>query len=371
MALKREKVSRRQETLTIKDIARIAKVSPATISLVINEKPGVGSETRDRVRKIVKGLNYTPNLVARSLVKGQSHHIAMLITDTRNPIFPEMAAGVDDVLKEFGYSLSIISTHDDIGTEAKEIEKIKARGIDGIVTSAALLYDENIGTLVRSGFPVVSVLRRVYECDGLDYVIVDNEEGGYLAAEHLIRLGHKAIAVIKGPSNTSTGVERFHGALNAIRDYGLSIRDDLLGQGDFFKKSGYLLAQNMLKGRKDNRLSAIYACNDDMALGAFEAILDMGLRIPEDVALVGFNNVEVTALRGVEITSVSQRKHEMGRLAAKRLIDKIEKKRGFRKPLQTVLEPELIIRKSCGYSITSRYLVEKKVRSGDREIKGA
>lgn len=349
-----------QESVTLKDIARIAKVSPATVSLVINNRPGVGEETRDRVLMIVQLLNYTPNLVARSLVKGRSHHIAMLITNTLNPIFPEMAAGVDHVLKEFGYSVSIISTQDDIDTEGKEIVKIRARGVDGIIASASLIDDENIRLLATSGYPVVSVLRRVYDCDELDYVIVDNIKGGYLAAEHLIRLGHKRIGVIKGPSNTSTGVERFEGALDAFSDYGLPVADDLLAQGDYFKKSGYLVTTNLMKGPKKNRPTAIYACNDEMALGAFEAIFDMGLKLPDDVALVGFNNIEATALRTIEITTVSQRKHEMGRLAAKRLIDKIEKKRGYKTPLQVILEPELIIRKSCGYSIASKYLVDKK-----------
>jgi len=185
------KKSPSQKSLTIKDIARIAKVSPATVSLVINDRPGVSPETRDRLLMIVQALNYQPNLVARSLVKRRSYAIAMLITNTRNPIFPEIASGVDDVVNEFGYSLSIISTYDDEKMEANRIEKIRARGIDGIITSAALIEDENIRNLVQSGYPVVSVLRRVYNCPELDYVNVDNVKGGYLAAEHLIRLGHK------------------------------------------------------------------------------------------------------------------------------------------------------------------------------------
>jgi LacI family transcriptional regulator len=347
-----------QEPVTIRDIAKLAKVSPATVSLVMNERPGVSPETKDRVMMIAKLLNYTPNLVARSLVKGRSHHIAMLITNTLNPVFPELAAGVDGVLKEFGYSVSIISTHDDADTEGKEIVKIRARGVDGIITSASLINDENIRVLVASGYPVVSVLRRVYDCDDLDYVIVDNVKGGYLAAEHLIRLGHKRIGVIKGPPNTSTGLERFQGSLKAFGDYGLSVSDALVFQGDYFKPSGYLAAKELLQGPRKNRPTAICACNDDMALGAYEAILDLGLKIPDDVALVGFNNVEATALRMIEITTINQRKHEMGRMAAKRLIDKIEKRRGSKIPFRVVLEPELIVRKSCGYSLASKYVLD-------------
>jgi LacI family transcriptional regulator len=349
-----------QKSLTIKDIARIANVSPATVSLVINGQPGVSSETRDRLSVIVQALNYQPNLVARSLVKRRSYAIAMLITNTRNPIFPEIAAGVDDVLNEFGYSLSIISTYDDEKMEANRIEKIRARGIDGIIASAALIEDENIRNLVQSGYPVVSVLRRAYNCPELDYVNVDNVKGGYLAVEHLIRLGHKRIGIIKGPLNTSTGVERLKGALQAFKAYGVTLFEELVAQGDYFKESGYQATSKFLRLGKKRRPTALFVCNDDMALGALEAVLDEGLRMPDDIALVGFNNMEATALRSIEITTISQHKHEMGKLAAKRLIDKIEKNDGYRKPYQVVLEPTLMIRGSCGYRLSSKYLLRKR-----------
>jgi LacI family transcriptional regulator len=343
--------------VTIKDIARIAKVSPSTVSLVMNDKPGVHQETRYRVHKIAQALNYRPNLVARSLVKGRSHAIAMLITSTLNPIFPEMAAGMDEVLRKHGYSLSIISTHGNDEVEAVEIEKIRARGIDGIITSDALVDDENIKDLVKSGYPVVSVLRRIYDCEELDFVIVDGIKGGYMAAEHLIRLGHTRIGLINGPLNTSTGVERADGAIKAFTDYGVSLIDELIHQGDFFKESGYVGTRQFLRMNPKRRPTAIFAGNDDMALGAFEAIWEAGLKIPQDIALVGFNNVATTALQSIEITTVSQNKQEMGRLGVKRLIDKIEKNRGYRKPYHIVLEPRLIIRKSCGFSTTSEYLL--------------
>lgn len=348
-----------EKKITIKDIARIANVSPATVSLIANQKPGIARNTRERVLKIIEALNYSPNLVARSLVKRRSYAVAMLVTSPLNPIFPELAAGADEVLKKHGYSLSIISTHDDLEIEANEFKKIQARGMDGIITSAALLDSESLKTTVQSGYPVVSVLRRVYNCEELDYVTVDGLKGGYMAAEHLIRLGHTRIGIIKGPLNTSSGKERFEGALLALKDYSIPPAEDLIEQGDFFKESGYAAAKRFLQMGAKKRPSAIYAGNDEMAFGAFEAILDMGLRIPEEIALVGFNNVEATALRSIEITTISQRKQEMGRLAAKRLIDKIERNRGFRKTCHIVLEPKLIIRRSCGFSVVKKYQVKK------------
>jgi LacI family transcriptional regulator len=347
----------KEEEITIKDVARIARVSPSTVSLALNNKPGVNQQTRFRVHKIAEALNYRPNLVARSLVKGRSHAIAMLITNTLNPIFPEMAAGMDEVLRKHGYFLSIISTHGDEKLEAAEIEKIRARGIDGIITSDARIDSENLKQLAKTGYPVVSILRRVYDCEELDFVVVDGVEGSYMAVEHLIRLGHKKVAIIKGPLNTSTGLERAEGAVKALEDYGIPLEEQLVYQGDFSKESGRLGMKRFLDLGPDRRPTAVFAGNNEMALGAFEVVWDAGLRIPQDVALVGFNNVATTAIRSIEITTVSQNKQEMGRQGAQRLIAKIEKKRGYNKPFQVVLEPRLIIRKSCGFSASAGYVL--------------
>jgi LacI family transcriptional regulator len=345
--------------ITIKDIAKVAKVSPATVSLVINDKAGISKNTRYRVLRIIRNLNYTPNLVARSLVKRQSKSIAMLITNTRNPVFPEIAEGVDNALKKYGYSLIIITTYDEDKLEAKEIKMVKARGIDGIITSAARLDSENIVALAESGFPTICVLRRIYNCNELDHVVADNFKGGYLAAEHLIRMGHRRIGIIKGQLNASTFIERFNGASKAFKVYGVPILQDLIQQGDNSKESGYLATNKLMKLRPNRIPTAIFACNDEMAIGALESLYDTGLKIPNDVALVGFNNAQTTALRTIEITTINQRNYEMGYLAAKRLIDKIEKKKGYKNPFHIILDPELLIRKSCGYSISSKYKINK------------
>jgi LacI family transcriptional regulator len=355
------------EGVTIKEVARIARVSPSTVSLVINNKPGVHEETRYRVHKIAEALNYRPNLVARSLVKGRSYTIAMLITSPMNPIFPEMAAGMDDVLQKHGYSMSIISTHDDEKLQSTEVGKIRARGIDGIVTSDALTHSESLSQLAKSGYPVVSILRRVYGCEELDFVVVDAVKGAYWAVEHLIRLGHVRIAIINGPVNTSTALERAEGYFKALKDYGIQAQEDLAHPGDFFQESGYVAVKRFLELSPNKRPTAIFAANDEMALGAFEAIWDVGLNVPGDMALVGFNNVATTALRSIEITTVSQRKQEMGRIGVKRVIDKIEKNRGYKKPFHVVLEPQLIIRKSCGFSAASGYV---RPMSKKRQIEG-
>lgn len=352
-----------EKKITIKDIARIAKVSPSTVSMVINGRAGVSEDTKAHVLQIIKAFNYTPNLVARSLIKRHSYSIAMLITHTMNPVFPELSGGVDLALKEKGYSLSIISTYDKYDLETKEIERAIARGIDGIIASAPLIDNEDLPKLADSGFPVVCALRRIYTSDSIDYVIVDSVKGAYLATEHLIRLGHIRIGIIGAPASTSSGVEKLNGVRMAFKDYDLSLPEELIHEGDYLKKSAYLATQKLLRMSANSRPTAIFAFNDAMAIGAFEAIWEAGLNIPEDIALVGFNNTEISSLSVISLTTVAHEIQKMGRLAAERLIAKIEKKNGHTKPYQILLEPKLKVRKTCGYTESTGYTLKKTTKS--------
>lgn len=351
--------------ITIKDIARLTKVSSATVSLVINNKPGVGKETRERVLSVATALNFTPNIVARSLVTQRSNSIAMMITTLQNSVFSDIAAGVHGMLRDHGYLLSIIPTSADEKLEANEIEAIRARGYDGVITSATLLNNENAKKLASIDLPVVWVLRRYLDENAIDYVGTDDVKMAYLATEHLIRLGHRNIGIIKGPPNTSTGLERLDGALKAFQDYGIIVSDDLIQPGDYLRQSGHEAAEKLLRLPSEKKPTAIFAVNDDMAFGAFDALIDMGLSVPADVALVGAGNVEATSFRALKMTTVSQQNTEMGRMAAKRLIDRIENPENLRQPFHVTLEPELIIRESCGFHLVKQYPV---VRAENRRI---
>jgi LacI family transcriptional regulator len=334
---------------TIVDIARAARVSPATVSMVLNGKPGVGRSTRAEVLRLARRLHYAPNLVARSLVKRRSKSVALMVSHTRNPIFPEIASGVEGVLRGYGYSLYLISTWDDPEVEAREIQEIKSRGIDGIITSASLVSGPHLGALLDEGYPVVAVLRRPSGLRRLDYVGVDNVKGAAVAVKHLARLGHTRIGVISGPPTTSTGLERLEGALRALRDCGLALAPGLSYKGDFSRECGHDAARRFLGLPPRRRPTAVFAANDSTAMGAFEAVLEAGLRVPEDLAIVGFNNVEATSWKTFEITTVEQHPHEMGRRAAERVVQLIERRPGHDRPCQVLLEPRLVIRKSCGF----------------------
>jgi LacI family transcriptional regulator len=187
---------------------------------------------------------------------------------------------------------------------------------------------------------------------------VDGVKGSRRAVEHLVGLGHRRIAVIAGPTGTTTGVERLEGALAALKAHGLSLPAALRFQGDYSRESGYLATYGFLALPRKDRPTAIYAANDDMAMGAFEAVLDAGARVPDDVALVGFNNVAATAWKTYQITTVDQHADEMGRRAAERVIQLIEKAPGHDQPFHVVLDPQLVVRRSCGAR------VEEKRRAG-------
>jgi DNA-binding LacI/PurR family transcriptional regulator len=194
---------------------------------------------------------------------------------------------------------------------------------------------------------------------------VDNLWGGFLAVEHLIKLGHKRIGVIGGSSESSVGFERLEGGKKALEAYGLEQMENYFLEGDFLKDSGYQGGKRFLKMAEPP--TAIFATNDYMALGVYQAILEEGLKIPEEVALIGFNDIEFAAIRGIELTTIGQKKYEMGALSVKTLVEKIEgKKVGLSEEI--ILEPELIIRQTCGFHLKG-YQVESQNRVGMDSIK--
>jgi LacI family transcriptional regulator len=336
---------------TIKDIAKVAGVSHTTVYRALNDKPRISLSTKEQIISIARAFDYQPNVVARSLVSGRTRTLGLVITTIVNPFYPELARGIEDTARSLGYSIILCCTNFDISLEKKYIDTLRGRGVDGIIFTSAHIHDPNIRRLVEDTFPLVLVNRRVSGdpiLKSLDYVVVDNVKGGFLAVEHLIRMGYRRIGVISGPEDSSVAVERLIGARKAFAGYGLNPKEFLVLEGDFLKPSGYEATKRFLSLR--NHPSAIFGVNDYMALGALEAVLDAGLRVPEDVALMGFNNIEVSSLKTVELSTIGQKKYEMGSIAVHTLIERIEGG-GRDEARQIILEPELIVRKSCGYHI--------------------
>lgn len=336
---------------TIKDIAKLAGVSHTTVYRALNDKPRISDSTKERIISIAREFNYQPNVLAQSLVLGRTKTLGLVITTIVNPFYPELARGIEDAARSLGYNIILCCTNFDISLEKQYIDMLRSRGVDGIIFTSAHIHDPNITRLVEDHFPLILVNRRVFGdpmMDYIDYVVVENVKGGFLAVEHLIKMGHKRIGVISGSRGSSPAVERLEGAGQAFTGYGLDRGELLVLEGDFLKASGYDAARKFLA--MGDPPSAIFGINDYMALGALEAILDSGLKVPEDIALIGFNDIEFTSLKAIELTTIGQKKYEMGSIAVHTLIERIEKG-DWDRARQITLEPELIVRKSCGYHL--------------------
>jgi LacI family transcriptional regulator len=336
---------------TIKDIARIAKVSPTTVSMALHDHPRISTRTRKRILRIAKRENYQPSLVARALVGKGSYSIGLIVSSLTDPFYPELAQAVEENSLQLGYNMILCSTKNDIGVEKYCIDSLRSRGVDGIIISSAQLVDPNVESLIEGDFPTVLVNRRIKNeplAERVDYVVVDNFLGAHMLMEHLFRLGHDRIGMITGLLNTSTGFERAEGAKRFLGERGLQLDPKLLTDGGYSRELASVAARKLLN--LNPRPSAIFAASDEMALAAREAILDLGLHIPQDIALVGFDGIDATGYRRVEITTVAQRRYEMGSMALKILIDRIEKRTP---PMtsQVIMKPDMVIRDSCGYRL--------------------
>ena len=337
--------------ITIKDIARIAHVSNTTVSRALNNQSRIRNETKVRILSIAKELNYRPDFIARSLVMKRTNTLGLVITTIANPFYTELAQGIEATARKLGYNIILCSTQSDLGTERLDIEMLRSKGVDGIILTSAHMGDPNIVELAEEGFPIVLVNRRTYDpmVRGLvDYVGIDNIQGGFWAVEHLIKLGHRRIGIIGGSSESSVGFERLDGGKRALAAYGLKQFDDYFLEGDFLKESGYRGGMKFIKMAEPP--TAVFAANDYMALGTYQAVMEEGLKVPEEIAIVGFNDIEFTSMKGIELTTIGQKKYEMGALSVENLVEKIEGRK-VHPPREIILKPELIIRRTCGYHL--------------------
>ncbi len=340
-----------EKKVTIKDIALLANVSHTTVSRALNDKTRIRNETKEKILSIAKELNYRPNFVARSLVMKRTRTLGLITTTIINPFYTELAQGIEATAIELGYNIILCCTNSDLSIEKRYIEMLRSKGVDGLIITSAHIHDPNIEELAKEGVPIVLVNRRTYEPgvrEKIDYVGVNNILGGYLAVEHLIKLGHERIGIIGGSSESSVSFERLEGGRQALGAYGLRERSDYFLEGNFLKNSGYQGGKRFVQMAEPP--TAIFATNDYMALGTYEAILEEGLKIPEEIALIGFNDIEFTAMKGIELSTIGQKKYEMGAFAVRLLIEGIEGVRGGT-PKEIILEPELIIRKTCGFHL--------------------
>jgi LacI family transcriptional regulator len=343
---------------TIKEIAKIANVSPMTVSRAVNNSRKVREATRENILEIASRLDYRPNRIARSLVSKKSNLISLIVANISNPFFAEISRGIEDKARENGYNVIFSSTDDDPKNLESCVRIMREMGVDGFIIAAVSLKEPIVDELVDQDFPVVLVNRRVKK-NNVNYVVVDNQKGAHLAVEHLINNGYKKIGIITGKSSVSTGKERFQGYRQGLLDHGLKFKEEYSSQGPFTQEHGKKAAKKMLTLK--NRPEAIFAASDNIAWGVMDAAGELGLKIPEDLAIVGFDDTNFSSNSNIRLTTVSQRKYEMGERGVQTLIDLIESQQSDYIN-KIVLEPRLIIRESCGCKLSKKKSVLQQVK---------
>ena len=336
---------------TIKDLAREAGVSPTTISIVLQNKDTkrASDATKKRILEIANRLNYKPSYIARSLVVDESHTIGLIITTLLNPFYSEISQDIIERATERGYHIIICSARRGLEDTKHLVDDTLARGVEGLILCSLTRHDPTPYELKERGIPFVLALRNVdqsVDMPSLDHVLLDDKRGAFMVVDHLIKMGHQRIGLITGPMDTSTTYNRYLGAKSAFEFHGLQMDAGLILNGNYDRASGHQLAKELLQ--KEKALSAVFAFNDIMAMGVLEALKEEGKKVPDDIAVIGFDDIEMSGLPGVDLTTISERKEMMGRLAVDILIDKI-KGESSELVKQIILDPILVIRNSCGF----------------------
>ncbi len=333
--------------MTLRELAKIAKVSHTTVARVLNNKPGVRDETKKRILELASTYGYRPRKKERELNFQKPKLLGLLVPDIKNPYHAEMARGIEDKAFEKGYNIIFCSTDYKSERLRTYVHLMKKAGVKGFIFSSARLHEEIIEELIEERFPLVLVNSRVIG-ENYNYVTCDNFKGAYLITEYLIKLGYRKIALITGPSNLSSGVDRLKGYQQALKDYDLPHKKSFIHRGPFQTDTGYEAATKLL-AQKD-RPEAIFAASDYLAMGVIRALGESKLNYPDDIALVGFDDTDYAANQKISLTTVSQRKYEMGNLSVDILIDSIDQKHSAYVH-KIVLEPKLVLRESCGRSL--------------------
>ena len=340
-------MSRRSSRLaTIADVAQRARVSPATVSRVLNKYPHVRPKVRSAVQRAMRSLGYRPDHVARSLARRETDTLGLVVSDIANPFYAETAAAIVETARGHGYNVILCDTDNLPRLQEEYVEVLRQRRVDGIILGSVFLDDPVVEGLIDAGYPCLMYNRRLRSDRG-NYIVLDNVRAGYELTRHLIRLGHRRVGFVASLPGLSTAAERLRGYRKALRAAGIAVDTGLVRSGAFKAEMAQRAASELLK--LPRRPTAIVGGSDLIALGVIEAAADLGLEVPRDLAVVGFDDIQLAAHRAIQLTTMAQQKTEMGRLAVAWILEIIRDPRRFaRRPLQQVLAPTLVVRRTCG-----------------------
>ena len=325
----------------MKEVARQAQVSVSTVSHVLNGTRNVSEETRKRVVQTIEELGYQPNLLAKSFKTQKTFTIGLLISDIQNSFFTSVVRGVEDVALSHGYHLFLCNTDEDVSREDEYITELLKKRVDGLIVASAAPRQGQTWCSRVEDTPFVFLDREVQRIDA-DVIHVDNRRAMALIAEHLVNLGHRRIGLVSGPLDKASGYERYTGLKSALADLGSGLDDSLVRFGDFRTAGGREKTEELL--RLSHPPTALVAANNQMTLGALLAVREKGLKIPDDISVIGFDDPEWAPLVYPPLTTLAQPTYEMGVGAARMLLERLE---GFEEVTRTtLLEPWLEVRGS-------------------------
>ena len=329
---------------TLRDVAEVAGVHAATASRALNPKTRrlVNADTARRILRAAESLGYQPNPIARSLKTARSSTIGLVIPDLTNPLFPPIVRGIEDVLAPAGYNAWIVNTDNDPARESTQIASLRSRQVEGLIVATARLEHPLLEKLHDQGMRMVLVNRRLANM-GIPSVTPDDSAGIAMAVKHLVDLGHRRIAHVAGPQTTSTGVFRSRAFRHAIRDHGLDDEPSLVVECDYWNEEEGARALRALLDR-GSPFTAIVAGNDLIALGCYDVFAERGISCPDDVSVVGFNDMPFLDKLRAPLTTVSVPHYAIGAEAARMLIETIEEP--DRHPRSLVLPLSLVVRQS-------------------------
>lgn len=331
-----------KESASIRDVAQLADVSTATVSHVLNGTRYVSPQLTERVQTAMLELDYQPDAVAQSLRRRKTLTLGLLVPSVEIPFFAAVAYHVERSAAEKGYNIILCNSNWDGPAEQAHLRDLLARRVDGLICISASMGAAEIGPVIEGGTPVVMLERRMPGI-GLDAVGIDNEVGAYEATRHLLELGHRRIGAVRGMSFSTVSDDRVYGYRRALREVGVPFDESLLYNGNFQPQTGYEATERFLSLPQPP--SAIFAFNDLMAMGVLHRLTQVGLRVPQDVAVVGFDDIPLSRYMSPGLTTVRQPLQEMGRRVVELLLQRISGE-GPEKAQYVKFEPELIVRGS-------------------------
>lgn len=329
---------------TLKDIAQQLGISISTVSRALRGMPEVNAETREAVMKLSQEVDYEPNMLATSLLKRQSNLIGVVVPNM-DYFFSTAVKGMDEAALEAGYTVVVCQSNESYGREVANVQRLLQSHVDGFIVSLSseTQNTDHFKRIVNKNIPLVFFDR---DCSDIDTpkVLLDNYEGAYQAVKHLLDRGYRRIAYLGGRKNLSISNTREQGYRDAITQFGLTVDDSINIHGDFDRNFAYQTVLDLLNDTQ-NRPDAFFAVSDRLAIGAFQAIKDLGLRMPHDVGLIGFNDEPIMSLLSPSVSSVSQPVFEMGKMAARLFIEQLNSDSNNSNRVE-VFNPKLSIRES-------------------------